>query len=69
MVPNTSKVELRPEDREQLSKGFQPVNSPVAFVIAFTNQIEAEIRLSDDPKLKFWGLGVTNYEIVRTPRP
>jgi hypothetical protein len=67
VVPENFPFDALVGDAERITKGFEPVNTPVNYLMNLVQQVatEAAKRSAVDGQLAEWGLGVANYEIVR----
>jgi len=66
VVPEDFPLETLVANREHISKGFVPVNTPTNYLMNLIQQVAMALgkRTGADPQLSGWGLGTTEYEIV-----
>ena len=67
VVPDTFPAEALVDTSEQRTRGFAPVSAPTNYLMNLVQQVVSAVggRGGTDRKLDSWGLGTTEYEIVK----
>jgi secreted trypsin-like serine protease len=67
VVPDSFPADALVAEKQHMAKGFAPVNTPTNYLMNLVQQVATMVsrRDSGDPGLRDWGLGTTDYEIVR----
>lgn len=68
IVPPQTSIGDTPVDRARIAKGFEAVSSAARYVENLTAQVASALssgQAKTDADLKNWGLGISDYEIVR----
>jgi hypothetical protein len=66
VVPDNFPAESLVAEKSQLARGLTPVNAPINYLMNLVQQVVAALGArSGDQQAKDWGLGITDYEIVK----
>jgi hypothetical protein len=67
VVPDTFPAEALVDSADQRTKGFAPVYAPTNYLMNLVQQVVVAVggRSGTDKNLDRWGLGTTEYEIIR----
>jgi hypothetical protein len=66
VVPDNFPAESLVAEKSQLARGLTPVNAPINYLMNLVQQVVAALGARrGDQQAKDWGLGITDYEIVK----